>query len=214
MINNGGHARILANILDALPHGIAFYDLNADELWRNDWLHKALEGGFAERLRSTVGQFVCDALAVADPTAPATGDVLGALALPLDARPAKGVSATCVDGSLFGTATVVLVVVTSAFEFGPALVGRASKLTKAESRVAAYLAEGLVTKKIAQVLGISPHTVRRHTENVLRKLEIHSRSEVALALVADVGAGVDRGCAGRDVQPADRGASLNRGRAA
>ena len=51
-------------------------------------------------------------------------------------------------------------------------------LTAREVRVSALLAAGSGSREIAQVLGISVHTARRHTEAVLRKLLVHTRREV------------------------------------
>ena len=41
-----------------------------------------------------------------------------------------------------------------------------------------YLAEGTSNEEIAVSLVISPKTVERHRENIMRKLELHSRSEL------------------------------------
>jgi DNA-binding NarL/FixJ family response regulator len=51
-----------------------------------------------------------------------------------------------------------------------------------EQEVAALLARGARNDVIAATLGISPHTVRRHTERVLAKLGVASRAEVAARL--------------------------------
>lgn len=55
-------------------------------------------------------------------------------------------------------------------------------LTRTELRVAFLLAKGLSNHDIAREMVISPHTARRHTERVLAKLELRSRSEVASRL--------------------------------
>jgi DNA-binding NarL/FixJ family response regulator len=52
------------------------------------------------------------------------------------------------------------------------------KLTARQVHVAALIAAGSGSREIAEALGISPHTARRHTEAVLRKLGLHSRSDV------------------------------------
>jgi DNA-binding CsgD family transcriptional regulator len=52
-------------------------------------------------------------------------------------------------------------------------------LTARQLDVVRLLAQGLSNADIAEALGISPHTARRHTEHVLRKLGLHSRSRVA-----------------------------------
>ncbi len=51
-------------------------------------------------------------------------------------------------------------------------------LTKREKEVLTHLAEGENNKKIAEALTISPKTVARHRENIMRKLNLHSRSEL------------------------------------
>jgi two-component system response regulator NreC len=51
-------------------------------------------------------------------------------------------------------------------------------LTPREQEVLAVLADGLSNDEIAEKLAISRHTVARHRENVMRKLNLHSRSEL------------------------------------
>jgi DNA-binding CsgD family transcriptional regulator len=51
-------------------------------------------------------------------------------------------------------------------------------LTTREARVSALLGGGVRTREIAESLGISLHTARRHVESVLRKLGVHSRLHV------------------------------------
>jgi DNA-binding CsgD family transcriptional regulator len=58
-------------------------------------------------------------------------------------------------------------------------------LTQREAGVAELLAQGHTNAQVAQVLGISIHTARRHGERVLMKLGVHSRAAVAGKLVTD-----------------------------
>ena len=51
-------------------------------------------------------------------------------------------------------------------------------LTDREQEVLGLLAEGEGNPEIADRLGISPKTVSRHRENIMRKLNLHSRSEL------------------------------------
>jgi two-component system, NarL family, response regulator NreC len=53
-----------------------------------------------------------------------------------------------------------------------------SDLTVREQEVLTYLAEGANNEEIATSLVISPKTVARHRENIMRKLNLHSRSEL------------------------------------
>jgi len=51
-------------------------------------------------------------------------------------------------------------------------------LTDREREVLAYLAEGSSNPEIAEALVISPKTVARHRENIMRKLNLHSRADL------------------------------------
>jgi DNA-binding NarL/FixJ family response regulator len=65
--------------------------------------------------------------------------------------------------------------------------GRAAgRLTPAETRIAARVAEGMKNREIGQALFMSVPTVEAHLTRIYRKLEIRSRTELA-RLVADGG---------------------------
>jgi two-component system response regulator NreC len=51
-------------------------------------------------------------------------------------------------------------------------------LTDREQEVLTHLAEGESNEEIAKALVISPKTVARHRENIMHKLNLHSRSEL------------------------------------
>jgi two-component system response regulator NreC len=51
-------------------------------------------------------------------------------------------------------------------------------LTDREQEVLLHLAEGASNQEIADTLNISPKTVARHRENIMRKLKLHSRAEL------------------------------------
>lgn len=51
-------------------------------------------------------------------------------------------------------------------------------LTAREREVLTYLAEGTSNEEIAASLVISPKTVERHRENIMQKLNLHSRAEL------------------------------------
>ncbi|MBI3363240.1 MAG: response regulator transcription factor [Chloroflexi bacterium] len=51
-------------------------------------------------------------------------------------------------------------------------------LTDREREVLKHLAEGASNQDIADVLGISANTVARHRENIMQKLNLHSRAEL------------------------------------
>lgn len=61
----------------------------------------------------------------------------------------------------------------------PSKAGRSPDgLTEREGEVLAHLAEGASNSEIGEVLSVSPKTVARHRENIMRKLNLHSRTEL------------------------------------
>ena len=63
-------------------------------------------------------------------------------------------------------------------EHAPAEKATLDGLTEREREVLTYLAEGTSNEEIAVSLVISPKTVERHRENIMRKLNLHSRVEL------------------------------------
>ena len=53
------------------------------------------------------------------------------------------------------------------------------RMTPRESEVIALIGEGLSNKEIAQRLQIAPHTVKSHVRNVMEKLALHTRLQIA-----------------------------------
>jgi DNA-binding NarL/FixJ family response regulator len=56
-------------------------------------------------------------------------------------------------------------------------------VTARERQVLSLLAEGLTNRQIAQRLVVSEHTVHRHVTNILRKLDLPSRTAAAALAV-------------------------------
>jgi len=52
----------------------------------------------------------------------------------------------------------------------------AKALTKREREILGWIARGSTSRQIAAILHLSPHTVRKHTENILGKLDVSTRS--------------------------------------
>jgi len=75
-------------------------------------------------------------------------------------------------------------------------VNEVAQLTAAEKRVIALVSRARTNKEIAVVLGISPATVKRHLENILRKLQLRNRVEAAIYALRSIGCprGADPGC--------------------
>ena len=59
-----------------------------------------------------------------------------------------------------------------------ALYNARAALTDRELEVLTHLADGASNSEIGETLGISPKTVARHRENIMRKLNLHSRTEL------------------------------------
>ena len=51
-------------------------------------------------------------------------------------------------------------------------------LTERELEVLGHVADGASNAELGETLGISPKTVARHRENIMRKLNLHSRTEL------------------------------------
>jgi DNA-binding NarL/FixJ family response regulator len=58
----------------------------------------------------------------------------------------------------------------------------ADALSERERQVLGLVADGLTNARIAEVLFLSPHTVRTHVRNCLRKLGVSTRAQAVLAL--------------------------------
>lgn len=54
---------------------------------------------------------------------------------------------------------------------------RVERLTPRETEILQRMADGLTQDEIALLLGISPHTLRTHVQNILTKLRVHSKLE-------------------------------------
>jgi DNA-binding NarL/FixJ family response regulator len=55
----------------------------------------------------------------------------------------------------------------------------AARMTKREREITELIAEGLSNKEIAQRLNIATYTVKSHVHNILEKLALHSRLQIA-----------------------------------
>lgn len=58
---------------------------------------------------------------------------------------------------------------------------RAHILTKREKNILNLIKEGKLSKQIADILGISIHTVNRHRQNILKKLSVSNSFEAVMA---------------------------------
>jgi DNA-binding NarL/FixJ family response regulator len=71
-----------------------------------------------------------------------------------------------------------LVVETSGVRLATATHARTMSLTGREVEILRHMARAMSRKAIAQTMHLSVHTVDRHTTNLMKKLDIHSRAEL------------------------------------
>jgi DNA-binding NarL/FixJ family response regulator len=76
-------------------------------------------------------------------------------------------------GSLFSH------VIENALKKGKGKLTDAVRMTKREREIIALIAEGLSNKEIAQRLKVATYTVKSHVHNILEKLALHSRLQIA-----------------------------------
>ena len=77
-------------------------------------------------------------------------------------------------GSLFSH------VIEHALKKGKGKLVSAVRMTKREREVISLIAEGLSNKEIAQRLNVATYTVKSHVHNILEKLALHSRLQIAM----------------------------------
>lgn len=61
----------------------------------------------------------------------------------------------------------------------PSLITESVRMTKRERQVIDLIADGSTNKEIAQQLHLSPHTVKSHVHNILEKLSLNTRVQIA-----------------------------------
>jgi non-specific serine/threonine protein kinase len=60
----------------------------------------------------------------------------------------------------------------------PKVAEASHALTRREKEVAALVARGLTNRRVASELSISEHTAATHVAKILKKLDLHSRSQL------------------------------------
>lgn len=71
-------------------------------------------------------------------------------------------------------------VVEHALRQGKRKLAEAVRMTKREREITTLIAEGMSNKDIAQRLNLSTYTVKSHIHNILEKMALHSRLEIAV----------------------------------
>jgi DNA-binding NarL/FixJ family response regulator len=71
-------------------------------------------------------------------------------------------------------------VVEHALKNGKEHLANAVRMTKREREIISLIAEGLSNKEIAQRINVATYTVKSHVHNILEKLALHSRLQIAV----------------------------------
>jgi DNA-binding NarL/FixJ family response regulator len=61
----------------------------------------------------------------------------------------------------------------------PSVIFESTRLTKREKQVIQWIAGGFTNKEIAQKLQLSTYTIKSHVHNILEKLALHTRMQIA-----------------------------------
>jgi DNA-binding NarL/FixJ family response regulator len=85
------------------------------------------------------------------------------------------------------TETLFSQIVRSAESRGHAHVLEDVRMTRREREVIELIGEGLSNKEIAQRLNVAAHTVKSHVRNVMEKLALHTRLQIAAYVRRDGG---------------------------
>jgi RNA polymerase sigma factor (sigma-70 family) len=70
-------------------------------------------------------------------------------------------------------------IVDHAVREGKSALKKAVQMTKREREVISLLSEGMTNKEIAQKIHVSTYTVKSHIHNIMEKLALHTRLEIA-----------------------------------
>jgi len=77
------------------------------------------------------------------------------------------------NGSLFSQ------IIEHAIDGGKVNLNRAIRMTRREQQVIGLISDGLSNKEIAKSLRIATYTIKSHVHNIMEKLALHTRLEVA-----------------------------------
>lgn len=176
----------IGRLLDTLGEGVVLFDTAARVVHENAAYSQVLAGEPGNTAVEIRGQSEVLARSLCASLHRERSSAEGLLSEPLmrevrTARSSYTLSAAWLDESVVGRGPAVLVRLERAGRAIPAAESLRQRfgLTAQEAKVALLLAEGKANQEIAGLLFISPHTARRHTERVMQKLDVRSRSEIA-----------------------------------
>lgn len=171
--------------LDALDQRLLFYSCEGDLVHATREFRKAVADD-EPRLRDEIQLFAASSCGLARLRRMQDGEVMERMVVQeLAGTPSRRLVASYIGLDLFGGGPTVLI----ALEAGATdpldahLLKQRFGFTPAQCRVARLLARGHTNREIADTLCLSPHTARNHTQNVLQRLGVNSRAQVASVLL-------------------------------
>lgn len=174
------YRRVVASFvreIDAIETPTALFSLRGVALHRNTSLTHLLRAAPPSlQLEDRLYSLVQSAAGLVGATAPARLDAMlrGAQTLHRQAGPFR-LEVVIAERGLGGSPPLLLVTVRKTGDD----VGPLATLSAREREVTELIAAGVNTRTIADRLGITIHTVRRHTERIFSKLGVRSRVQVA-----------------------------------
>jgi DNA-binding CsgD family transcriptional regulator/PAS domain-containing protein len=180
----------VGRLLDTMADGLVLFDADGRVVHENVALGRILAdepGANRDRVRGQMEVLARCMCALARGTGPSAEcpPMPPGVREVRTATSAYRMHATLVDETLLGRTRGVLVALERTrpeFPTAEALRERFG-LTAKEAEVALLLSRGHGNEEIARTLFVSPHTARRHTERILEKMKVRSRSEVAAKLL-------------------------------
>jgi DNA-binding CsgD family transcriptional regulator len=179
----------IARLLDLLDDGLLLYDVEGKLLHQNAAATRLLAAEPAPdrtRIEHEARQVALSVATLLHRSHKAQGKEVPALPY----RQLRGstmgyrLAGSLLRQAVFSSAPIIAVTLArlAPFPVTDAALRTRFGLTPREVQVARLLAQGQLNADIAQALGVSPHTARRHTECVRTKLDVHSRAAVGARL--------------------------------
>lgn len=179
----------LRRVVDRLVEGAAVYDVDGRLIHQNAALAR-LAADEPERELLTEELARTARILAALGCGGSRGRSSGSDVPPRELSTAAGryvIRGTCTGCEPTGGSCMIVVLVERAKPLAPPrrVTRERYRLTRREQQVAGLLGAGRSTAEVAHALGVSIHTVRRHSENLLSKLGVHSRAAALAKLRAE-----------------------------
>lgn len=162
--------------IDEMEEALAIFNVDGKEYYRNTTLRQLLSTEpLADALVEALRLFVAQLQTLATPQPGEMMTTSRNITLGYQSYYLRGY----LDRFLLPIPTLMVAVERVSALPTPALLRSTFNLTPREVEVTQLLVQGFTDREVAKELFISVHTARRHSENVLRKLGISSRTGIA-----------------------------------